>query len=95
MMQYDGNISIHSAIASGDGINTVPSHLISGFQSTPPSLAETSVTHELYLFHIISIHSAIASGDRARDPIEIRTQISIHSAIASGDGGYRILLLSA
>ena len=56
-------ISIHSAIASGDTqllpeiLNTYP------FQSTPPSLAETIMGTGTVQSHRISIHSAIASGD--------------------------------
>ena len=56
-------ILIHSAIASGDpgGYHNGPKH--PGFQSTPPSLAETDLPDSFQRMLKISIHSAIASGD--------------------------------
>ncbi len=57
------DISIHSAIASGDGSAAHRSLSSRGFQSTPPSLAETVGVVSVHALVGISIHSAIASGD--------------------------------
>ena len=55
------------------------------FQSTPPSLAETTKQDQARIVLDISIHSAIASGDGDLKARITGSVISIHSAIASGD----------
>ena len=56
-------ISIHSAIASGDEGLRNQTVFAMIFQSTPLSLAETTLMSDEGGASAISIHSAIASGD--------------------------------